>query len=121
MTRATPRHHVSRWIGVALALVAVASAAPAAAASMPPQRTLAVSVPPEPTQVRPGQAAMIPIRVINAGSRSVEVTVTSRGVDLGDDGAVHIEDKPDPRWQGRVSFPMHPQQLAPRSFATMVM
>jgi hypothetical protein len=89
-------------LALALLIPAAALAAPSAAAE--PGRSLAVSVPPEPTQVHPGQTARIPIRVLNPGHQPLTATITARQVKLLDDGVVRVGTGPDPAWQGRVGF-----------------
>jgi hypothetical protein len=93
--------------GLAVALLSPTVAARAAATSpagAAPGRSLAVSVPPEPTAVRPGETARIPIRVLNPGHQPVTATITGREVRLLDDGVARMGTGPDPTWQGRVGF-----------------
>ena len=92
---------VAAFLLASLGLTPDARAAPSGPAS---GRSLAVSVPPEPTVVRPGSAAKIPIRVLNPGHSLVTATITAREVRLLDDGVVRVGTGPDPAWQGRVSF-----------------
>ncbi len=68
-------------------------------------RSIAVSVPSVPTEVRPGETSKIRVRVVNPGSPSVTVTVTGRGLEFGDDGKVNVTAAPDPQWAGRIDFP----------------
>jgi hypothetical protein len=89
---------------LALALLGPVAAARAAPPGAAPGRSLAVSVPPEPTVVHPGETARIPIRVLNPGRQSVTVTITARQVRLLDDGVVRVGTGPDPAWEGRVAF-----------------
>ena len=90
--------------GLALALLGATAAARAAPLGAASGRSLAVSVPPEPTAVRPGETASIPIRVLNPGHQPVTATITAREVRLLDDGVVRVGAGPDPAWRGRVSF-----------------
>lgn len=69
------------------------------------QRSLAVSVPPDPVPGRPGALVRTLIRIVNPGRAPVIVTVRSRTLFVGDDGKASIGSAPDPRWARRVSFP----------------
>jgi hypothetical protein len=79
-------------------------------------RSLAVSVPPEPTPIEPGARGSIPVRVVNPGARQVTVTIAGRGVELGDNGAVRMAPGPDPQWNGLVSIPEGRVSVAARSY-----
>jgi hypothetical protein len=118
---AVPR--VPRWVRILRRSTAAAFAAMAASVAVVPAwaapaqgRSLAVSVPPEPTPIAPGEAATIPIRVLNPGPQPVTVTVTGRQVELGDNGSVAIGAQPDPRWQNRVVFPTSLLTIAGQGF-----
>ena len=89
---------------LALVLLGATAAALAAPSGAAPGRSLAVSVPPEPTVVHPGETARIPIRVLNPGHQPVTATITGREVRLLDDGVVRVGAGPDPAWRGRVGF-----------------
>jgi hypothetical protein len=89
---------------------------PAARAADDLGRSLAVSVPADPTRAEPGRASTVAVRVLNPGSSAVTVTITGRGVDLGEDGSVRIEESADPLWRGRVTFPSAPLTIAPDSY-----
>ena len=111
----TSRGAFSKLIAAAFATVAALGFAPASAAPAT-SRSLAVSVPPEPTTILPGGTAVIPLRVLNPGSSPVTVTITGRGVDLGDNGEMTLAAGLDPRWQGRVGFPTAPLTIAAQGF-----
>jgi len=104
------RTGAQRLSATLVAALAVALASPTAAAAPAPSggaetgRSLAVSVPPEPTAVRPGETTRIPIRVLNPGHRPVTATITGREVRLLDNGVVRVGAGPDPAWQDRVRF-----------------
>jgi hypothetical protein len=112
-----------RW-AVALAtgaIIAVAGAGFAGATAAPPSipRTLAVSVPPDATSIAPGKDATVPVRVVNGGAHAIVVTLTERGVVLGNDGSARITVGPDPRWQNRVALPVKPFTIPARSYVTV--
>ena len=46
-------------------------------------RSIAVSVPPDPVSLGPGQVGVVQLRVVNPGTTPVRVTVTGRGLTLG--------------------------------------
>jgi hypothetical protein len=81
------------------------AAAPSPTASLDGPRSIAVSVPPDPVTLHPGDSAAIPIRVLNPGSAPVAVTVKSEEISLGDNGTTSFTGKPDPLWAGRTAFP----------------
>jgi hypothetical protein len=81
------------------------AAAPSPAPSLNGPRSIAVSVPPDPVTLHPGESAAIPIRVLNPGSAPVVVTVKSEEISLGDNGTTSFTGKPDPLWAGRTTFP----------------
>jgi hypothetical protein len=90
-------------LGTPLGALAASSPTPAPATKV--SRPIAVSVPPEPVSIAPGQTSKVHVRVVNPGNAPVTVTVTGRGLKFGDDGRVNITDQPDPKWLGRVDFP----------------
>jgi hypothetical protein len=69
------------------------------------QRALAVSVPADPVEARPGRILRTLIRVVNPNDAPVPVVVRSRALSLGDDGRVTLGSAPDPRWGSRARFP----------------
>jgi hypothetical protein len=79
-------------------------------------RSLAVSVPPGATPIAPGGAATIPVRVTNPGNSRVVVTVSPRGVELGDDGAVEMAAAEDPAWRDLVDVPEGRLAIAARGY-----
>jgi hypothetical protein len=81
------------------------AAAPSPTPSLNGPRSIAVSVPPDPVTLHPGESAAIPIRVLNPGSSTVIVTVKSEEITLGDNGTTSFTGKPDPLWAGRTAFP----------------
>jgi hypothetical protein len=82
-----------------------ALAAPPSPATPSAARSIAVSVPPEPTQIGPGQTSKVHVRVVNPATGPVTVAVTGRGLQFGDNGKLTMTDSPDPQWAGRVDFP----------------
>jgi hypothetical protein len=87
-----------------------------AGAAPPPVRTLAVSTPPDATTIAPGRTGTIPVRIVNASTTAMVVSMTARGVTLGNDGQVKIAPGPDARWSGRVDFPTGRIKIAARSY-----
>ena len=81
----------------------MSAGSPAVGANGP--RSIAVSVPPDPVSLTPGETAAIPIRVLNPGTAPVIVTVRGEGITLGDNGTTAFTGAPDPLWAGRTSFP----------------
>jgi hypothetical protein len=81
------------------------SAAPSPTPGLAGPRSIAVSVPPDPVTLTPGETAAIPIRVLNPGASPVTVTVKSEGINLGDNGTTAFTGKSDPLWAGRAAFP----------------
>jgi hypothetical protein len=81
------------------------SAAPSPTPGLAGPRSIAVSVPPDPVTLTPGETAAIPIRVLNPGESPVTVTVKSEGINLGDNGTTAFTGKSDPLWAGRAAFP----------------
>ena len=75
---------------LALVLLGATAAALAAPSGAAPGRSLAVSVPPEPTVVHPGETASIPIRVLNPGHQPVTATITGRQVRLPAQGYADV-------------------------------
>jgi hypothetical protein len=82
---------------------------PAAAATPSPSpsdgRSIAVSVPPDPVSMTPGHTSVVQMRVANPGDVPVRVTIVGRGLTLGDEGTITIQDGPDPLWDDNVAFP----------------
>lgn len=123
--RASPRRRrTQRLLGAAAAVAvaltpisafAVSSPTPAPVTTTP--RPIAVSVPPEPVTIGAGQTSIVHIRIVNPGRAPVPVTVTGRGLTLGDDGKAAITNAPDPTWQGRVVFPAGELTIPAESFA----
>jgi hypothetical protein len=81
------------------------AAAPSPTPGLNGPRSIAVSVPPDPITLHPGESAAIPIRVLNPGTSPVVVTVKSEEITLGDNGTTSFTGKPDPLWAGRTAFP----------------
>jgi hypothetical protein len=102
-----------RQVVVRLALVAgsslsLASAFPGVAVGGTPvgqRRALAVSVPADPVMIRAGSLTKTLIRVVNPNDVALQVTISGRGLVLGDDGKVAIGSAPDPSWRRLVRFP----------------
>jgi hypothetical protein len=69
------------------------------------ERSIAVSVPPDPVPLEPGEVGVVQLRVVNPGTTPVRVRVTGRGLTLGDEGEVTINDGPDLLWGDAVRFP----------------
>jgi len=92
----------------------------ALAASRPAPRSLAVSVPPEPTPAPKGATQRIPIRVVNPGNQPVSATISQRRLRLGDNGRVSIGTGADPIWGSRVSFAPSEVTLPARAYADVV-
>jgi hypothetical protein len=102
---------------VAIALsVSVGSSAAHSDAPPPVGRALAVSVPPEPIAVTPGDIATVPLRVLNPGLAPVTINITGGVVDLGDEGGVTVWPQPDPEWQGLIDFPAAPLTIPPQGY-----
>ena len=78
-------------------------------------RPLAVSVPADAAMLRPGATTTLPLRVVNAGSGAIRVTLSGRAIEFGDNGRVTMSARSDPRWAGRVSFPTRPLDLPPQT------
>lgn len=119
MTMTGARQRVARVLVLAITALAGFAGVGVAVAAPPSQRTprtLAVSVPPDATSIAPGQAGTIPVRIVNAGSVPIVVTMSQRGVTLADDGKVRIASGPDPRWRGRVEFPSGRITIPPRGY-----
>jgi hypothetical protein len=113
----------ARWVAAlatsAIIVVLGAGVSGATAAPQTVPRTLAVSVPPDATSIAPGNAATIPVRVVNGGARTIVVTLTERGVVLGNDGSARMTVGPDPRWRNRVVLPVKPFPVPARSYVTV--
>lgn len=62
---------------------------------------LVVSVPSEPVAVTAGGSATGILRIANPGTDALQVTVTVRRLELGDDGRATVTEEPDPLWAGR--------------------
>jgi hypothetical protein len=95
------------------------SAAPSPTPGLSGPRSIAVSVPPDPVSLRPGETAAIPIRVLNPGSSPVTVTVKSEGINLGDNGTTAFTGKRDPLWAGRTAFPPGEIPIAAQHFVDL--
>ncbi len=95
---------VGALLGTPLSALAASSPTPVTSGTKTP-RPLAVSVPPEPVSIAPGETSKVHVRVVNPGDAPVTVTMIGRGLNFGDDGRVNVTSKPDPKWQGRVDFP----------------
>lgn len=115
------RHASAVGLAVGLAVLSLSGAASASAvpgaAPAGNGRVLAVSVPPDPTQLGPGQTATVTVRVVNAGTRPVTVTIHGRGVQLRDNGRAVISRSEDPRWKDRIQFSTSRLTLAAQSYA----
>jgi hypothetical protein len=79
-------------------------------------RALAVSVPADPVPAEVGGVARTLIRVVNPNGFAVTVVVRSRTLALGDDGRVSVGGGPDPRWAGRVQFPVGALRIPAQSY-----
>lgn len=124
-------HRAARRLGVALTGAAVIGSAllipstmASAAATAPADATagnsgLTVSVPPSATPIHPGQDSTVSIRVINPGSDPVRVTLSDRGAELGDNGSVHLQGAPDPKWAGRVTLPAGELTIPAQGYQTV--
>ena len=88
---------------------------PSPSPSAPP-RSIAVSVPPDPVTLTPGKEGTVPLRVVNPGTTSVRVRVIGRGLTLGDEGKVTLNDGPDPFWGSRADFPTQPLTVPAKSY-----
>ena len=82
-------------------------------------RSIAVSVPPDPVSLTPGETAAIPIRVLNPGTAPVIVTVRGEGITLGDNGTTTFTGTPDPLWEGRTVFPRGDITIAAQHFVDL--
>jgi hypothetical protein len=80
------------------------------------ERSIAVSVPPDPVPLEPGQVGVVQLRVVNPGTAPVRVRVTGRGLTLGDEGKITINDGPDPLWGDEVRFPSGPFTIPAQGF-----
>ncbi|MDP9233567.1 MAG: hypothetical protein M3P01_03335 [Actinomycetota bacterium] len=101
-------------LAVALGAVMSYGVASAYAAGTSPKagRSIAVSVPPDPVSLKPGQVGRLHLRVVNPGPTPVRVTIEGRGLTLGDQGKIAIDKTSDPLWDHRVLFPSHPITIA---------
>ena len=81
-----------------------------------PGRSIAVSVPPDPVQFKPGVPGVVQLRVVNPGTTSVRVSVVGRGLTLGDEGKIAINDGPDPLWADKVDFPAGPIRIPAQGY-----
>ena len=102
---------------VNLSTVGANAADPSPPPSSDPGRSIAVSVPPDPVQFKPGETGVVQLRVVNPGTDSVRVKVIGRGLTLGDEGKIAINDGPDPLWGDKADFPTGPIQLGQNGFA----
>jgi hypothetical protein len=103
---------------VAMAAVASLPAAGANAAEPSPSagRSIAVSVPPDPVSLTPGKVGVVQLRVVNPGNTPVRVRVIGRGLTLGDEGKITINDGPDPMWGDKVDFPTGPLTIPAQGY-----
>jgi hypothetical protein len=83
------------------------------------ERSIAVSVPPDPVSLGPGQVGIVQLRVVNPGPTPVRVKVTGRGLTLGDEGEVTINGGPDPVWGDEVHFPSGPFTIPAQGFKNL--
>jgi len=82
-------------------------------------RSIAVSVPPDPVSLGPGQVGVVQLRVVNPGTTPVRVRVIGRGLTLGDEGEITINDGPDPLWGDEVHFPSGPFTIPAQGFKNL--
>jgi hypothetical protein len=82
-------------------------------------RSIAVSVPPDPVSLNPGETAPVAIRVLNPSASPVTVTVTGEGVTLGDNGTTSFTGKPDPLWGDRTTYPRGAITIPAQHFADL--
>jgi len=82
-------------------------------------RSIAVSVPPDPVSLGPGQVGVVQLRVVNPGTTPVRVTIAGRGLTLGDEGKITINDGPDPLWGEAVRFPSGPFTIPAEGFKNL--
>lgn len=121
--RRRPIAGLLRRLGGAVAVAACAatvSAVPASAGDAV-ARSLAVSVPPEPVVVTPGQSSAIPIRIVNPSAEAVTVTITGRPIELGDNGSATIGDGADERWSNQLTFPTEPTTVPAQGFVNVTL
>lgn len=95
------------------------SAAPSPTPGLSGPRSIAVSVPPDPVTLTPGETAAIPIRVLNPGASPVTVTVKAEEITLGDNGTSAFTGKPDPLWAGHTVFPPGDITIAAQHFVDL--
>lgn len=124
-------HRTAHRFGVALTGASVIAGAllipstMASAAGMAPadgqsgDSGLTVSVPPSAIPIHPGQDSSVSIRVINQGADPVNVTLSDRGAELGDNGAVRLSDQEDPLWAGRVTLPAGELTIPGKGYQTV--
>src|SRR5689334_7238195 len=77
-------------VGASALFVGVTAVARAAPGPPADPRSLAVSVPPDPLVVAPGETASIPLRLLNPGNAPVSVTISGTALEFGDDGGVTL-------------------------------
>src|SRR4029077_3220154 len=82
-------------------------------------RSIAVSVPPDPVSLNPGETAPVAIRVLNPSASPVTVTVTGEGITLGDNGTTSFTGKPDPLWGDRTTYPRGAITIPSQHFADL--
>ena len=115
----------SRWVALwavvlSGALFGALSEGPVGAAiSRSAPRLLAVSVPPGVTSIAPGTASTVPVRIINAGPQAISVTMSERGIVLGNDGKARLTVGPDPLWRHQIVLPNGYIPIPPRSYVTV--
>ena len=106
---------VATMLATALAVASTATAGGSAKA-VSGSRALAVSVPADPVPAEVGGVARTLIRVVNPNGFAVTVVIRSRTLALGDDGRVSVGGGPDPRWAGRVQFPVGALRIPAQSY-----
>jgi hypothetical protein len=111
---------LSAVVGASLLFVGMTAAVLAAPGPQADPRSLAVSVPPDPLVVVPGNIAIIPLRVVNPGTAPVNVTISGRALEFADNGGVSLGSGPDP-WQGLVDFPAGPLLIPAQGYTNVLL
>lgn len=101
LTRASAVFALVAVVNLPTVRASAADASPSPSAG----RSIAVSVPADPVSLTPGQSGVVQLRVVNPGTTPVRVKVIGRGLTLGDEGKITINDGPDPLWGDQVDFP----------------